>query len=100
MLIVFYLHGARTRKRCRYTAEADAFMECLEQINQQEARREEPVIEKPNADVTAAEVDVESKSETGSLSSVPSAVDMARRASRASRMSGRSFGRTATQYEE
>ncbi|GFF40877.1 uncharacterized MFS-type transporter C530.15c [Aspergillus udagawae] len=98
--IVFYLYGARIRKRCPYAAEADAFMQRLAQSNQQEVRREEPVIEKPNAEVEAAAVDVESDSETTSLSSVPSAIDMSRRVSRASKMSGRSLGRMATQYEE
>lgn len=75
-------------------------MQRLTQSTQQEARREEPVLEKADAEVEAAVVDVESDSETGSLSNVPSAIDMGRRASRASKMSGRSLGRTATQYEE
>lgn len=98
--IVFRLHGAGIRKRCRYAAEADAFMQLLAQSNQREARREEPVIEEPNAEVKAAAFDVESNGKTASLCSVPSAVDMSRKASRASRLSGRSLGLTATQYEE
>ncbi|KAH3008379.1 hypothetical protein KXW60_002138 [Aspergillus fumigatus] len=98
--IVFYLYGARIRKRCRYAAEADAFMQRLAQSNQQEAQREEPVIEKANAAVEAATVDVERDSETGSLSTVPSAIDMSRKASCVSKISGRSLDRTVTQYEE
>lgn len=75
-------------------------MQRLVQSNQQEAQREEPVIEKANAAVEPATVDVERDSETGSLSTVPSAIDMSRKASCVSKISGRWLGRTATQYEE
>ncbi|EAW14021.1 MFS transporter [Aspergillus clavatus NRRL 1] len=99
--IVFYVYGARIRKRCRYAAEAEAFMQRLAQSsNPPEVQRDGLVREKPAAEVEAVGVDVESDSEADSLSTMSSSSGPTRRASRASRGSGRSLGRVATQYEE
>ncbi|KAJ5881593.1 uncharacterized protein N7529_000265 [Penicillium soppii] len=98
---IFYKYGARIRQRCTYAAEADAFMRRLAEKNH--VREEPKTDEKTGADRVS--VDIESDSDTDTLSTVPSRGTIARhasRASRASRQSGRSMHRTATatQYEE
>jgi multidrug resistance protein len=98
---IFYKYGARIRQRCTYAAEADAFMRRLADKNQ--VREEPENDEKTGAGRNSVEMD--SDSDTDTLSTVPSRGTIARfasRASRASRQSGRSMHRTATatQYEE
>ncbi|KAI9934833.1 hypothetical protein ASPWEDRAFT_117724 [Aspergillus wentii DTO 134E9] len=106
--IIFYMYGARIRMRCTFAAEAEAFMQRLTAKNQAELQREEQAEEKADAEkepVARSSSDNESESESDSdISTVPSRT-MSRRASRASRvsrLSGRSLNRTitATQYEE
>ncbi|KAJ5569597.1 uncharacterized protein N7459_009027 [Penicillium hispanicum] len=99
---IFYKYGAQIRQRCKFAAEADAFMRRLV-----EARQEKPATEKdeekasPDAAVEDGEA---STSDSESESTVPSRITLGRlasRASRASRQSGRSRrNSTATQYEE
>lgn len=98
---VFYKYGAQIRQRCKYAAEADAFMRRLAEKNQAEPHKE-PVEEKVPEDGARGE---DHTSDSDTLSTVSSRVALGRyasRASRASRLSGRSLHRTptATQYEE
>lgn len=98
---IFYKYGAQIRQRCKFAAEADAFMRRLAEKNQAEPRKE-PTEEKVSEDGTSEE---NHTSDSESLSTVPSRVTIGRyasRASRTSRQSGRSMHRTptATQYEE
>ncbi|KAJ6172069.1 hypothetical protein N7470_001136 [Penicillium chermesinum] len=106
---LFYKYGARIRKHCTFAAEADAFMQKLAEKNQAanrpEERSEEKAEERPEEkaeEKSEGDNDSGDISETDSLSTVPSRVSLGRRASRASRQSGRSMRRTvtATQYEE
>lgn len=95
---ICYKYGAQIRKRCTFAAEADAFMSRLAEQNQ-ERQREVPEKKVEKSEPEEASHDL---SDSESLSTVPSRVSFGRRASRASRYSGRSMHRTATatQYEE
>ncbi|EKV11955.1 MFS multidrug transporter, putative [Penicillium digitatum] len=99
---IFYKYGARIRQRCPYASEADAFMRRLAERNQATSR-EEPDSEKGEklTSVTRGFDDVDSI-DTDALSTDLSCGMVTRRASRASRQSGRSLHRVATaaQYEE
>lgn len=100
--ILFYLYGAQIRKRCVYAAEAEAFMQRLAAKQNPPPRQEqEPAQEKTTVAEKAESVYMSSDSDdSDSLSTIPSQVALDRRSSRASRKSGHSLGRTATQYEE
>lgn len=100
--IIFYVYGPRIRKRCTYSAEADAFMERLTMKHQAEIQHDGPVNEK----ITTSN-DTENYSDSGSsgdsdsdiaasLSTVPSSRRMTR--SRAGSHASRQT--IATQYEE
>ncbi|THC97085.1 hypothetical protein EYZ11_003463 [Aspergillus tanneri] len=95
--ILFYLYGARIRKRCVYAAESEAFMERLAEMQNNPARpqlvedKEKAGIEERNDSRDSGSTD-----DTESLS----LAGMGGRASRASRQSGHSLRHTATQYEE
>ncbi|PIG88031.1 MFS multidrug transporter [Aspergillus arachidicola] len=100
--ILFYIYGAQIRKRCVYAAEAEAFMQRLAaKQNPPLPQQQEPAQEKTTVAEKAESVYMSSDSDdSDSLSTIPSQVALDRRASRASRKSGHSLGRTATQYEE
>ncbi|PYI08225.1 MFS general substrate transporter [Aspergillus sclerotiicarbonarius CBS 121057] len=92
--IIFYVYGARIRKRCIYAAQAEAFVLKLQQQTQAPPQ-EKSDVEKGDP-VTVADDDV---SDGESLSTVPSGGAAERRASHASKKTGHSVARTVT-YEE
>ncbi|GKZ86077.1 hypothetical protein AnigIFM56816_000928 [Aspergillus niger] len=98
--IVFYLYGARIRKRCLYAAQAEAFMQRLAAAAQQSQAPPPAKSDVEKGDTAAvANNDISDDSDSDSLSSVPSRGAIERRASRASKKSARSLARTVT-YEE
>ncbi|KAF7595864.1 hypothetical protein BBP40_004357 [Aspergillus hancockii] len=97
--ILFYCYGAQIRKRCVYAAEAEAFMQRLAAKQTGPPRQEQSQEKVLSADKAESVMNSDSD-DTDSLSTVPSQVALDRRGSRASRKSGLSLGRTATQYEE
>lgn len=101
---IFYKYGARIRKRCKYSAEADAFMERLTQQQQQHPPAPQPqdTKEKPTPDVESdSSGDGSGSDSMEDLSTLPSRNTIARHASRASRASRRStISQSAVQYEE
>lgn len=101
--IIFYLYGARIRKRCVYAAEAEAFMQRLTAMRQREVPAQSTLQEKTTVAETAEPVidrDGESDDTSDSLSTIESQTVLDRRASMASRRSGHTLGRRVTQYEE
>ncbi|KAE8149114.1 major facilitator superfamily domain-containing protein [Aspergillus avenaceus] len=97
--ILFYMYGARIRKRCFYAAEAEAFMQRLT-AKQTKPPRPTPVQEKTSSEKSDP-IDESNDSEgDGSISTVPSQIEFNRRASLASKKSGQSLGHTTGQYEE
>lgn len=89
---IFYKYGARIRKRCKYAAEADAFMQRLTEQQEPAPQHEDPK-EKPDP-----EVNPDTSDGSESLSTLPSRTTIARHASRASRRS--TISQSAVQYED
>ncbi|GAB1213578.1 hypothetical protein ATERTT37_002728 [Aspergillus terreus] len=98
--IIFYLYGARIRKRCVYAAEAEAFMQRLAAMRQPEIAQKSQTQEDGALKEQKETVMVNDSEDSDSLSTFPSHTALGRQASIASKRSGHTIARTATQYEE